>query len=203
MSLPAVRVLAESERSVPVFKAATLPAILLLAVSAAIGQDDFMKEIGPLFRQGKMDEIISRSEAYLAKHPDDPAPHHAIGRAYYYKSEFKNAVKHLERCLALGPKPRWQIGWTHCSLGMAYMRLEKLELAEKHLRQAIQLNATRNCTREARRALRELTGEDPWGKGPLVGRPLPEFEFHGLAGETYRLSDFKGSPVLFKVGPTW
>ncbi|MBI1881399.1 MAG: TlpA family protein disulfide reductase [Chloroflexi bacterium] len=37
----------------------------------------------------------------------------------------------------------------------------------------------------------------------LVGQPAPDFELKNLAGETIRLSDFKGKPVLVNFWATW
>lgn len=37
----------------------------------------------------------------------------------------------------------------------------------------------------------------------LVGQPAPDFELKNLAGETIRLSDFKGRPVLVNFWATW
>ena len=37
----------------------------------------------------------------------------------------------------------------------------------------------------------------------LVGQPAPDFALKNLAGETVRLSDFKGKPVLVNFWATW
>lgn len=38
---------------------------------------------------------------------------------------------------------------------------------------------------------------------PLVGQSAPDFELKNLAGETTRLSDFKGKPLLLNFWATW
>jgi thiol-disulfide isomerase/thioredoxin len=38
---------------------------------------------------------------------------------------------------------------------------------------------------------------------PIAGHPAPDFEFKTLAGETIRLSDFKGRPVILNFWATW
>jgi peroxiredoxin len=38
---------------------------------------------------------------------------------------------------------------------------------------------------------------------PVVGHPAPDFALPTLAGETVRLSDFKGKPVLINFWATW
>lgn len=38
---------------------------------------------------------------------------------------------------------------------------------------------------------------------PIAGHPAPDFELKTLEGETVRLSDFKGKPVLVNFWATW
>jgi peroxiredoxin len=38
---------------------------------------------------------------------------------------------------------------------------------------------------------------------PIVGHPAPDFELINLNGETIRLSDFKGKPVIINFWATW
>jgi tetratricopeptide (TPR) repeat protein len=179
--------------------------LLLPSVAPAVAQDagPLLEEMFALVRDGKIDDALARGEAYRVDHPDDPAVHHGLGRIHFLKGNMEEAVAFLDRCLALEPTEGWMVAWSHAVLGQAHAALGHREPAEKHLRRAIELDATSNCTREARRALAVLTGEDPWGKGPLVGKELPEFEFRGITGETYRPADFRGQGVLFKFGPSW
>ena len=40
-------------------------------------------------------------------------------------------------------------------------------------------------------------------ESPLVGKPAPDFELRSLDGEVYRLSDFRGQPVMVNFWATW
>lgn len=178
--------------------------IPLVACSQALAQTrDEMDQIWALARQGKIDEAVTEAEAYVAAHPDDPLGYHGLGRMLFMKGDATKAIPHLKKCLSMKPGQSWAIAWTHNVLGQAYAAIGDREKGETHLRKAIALDATSNCTRDARRALVELTGEDPWGKGPLVGKQLPDFEFQGSSGETYRREDFRGRALLLKFGPSW
>ena len=48
-----------------------------------------------------------------------------------------------------------------------------------------------------------LAGSDPaaMGPAPIAGHPAPDFELKTLQGDTLRLADFKGQPVLVVTGP--
>jgi cytochrome c biogenesis protein CcmG/thiol:disulfide interchange protein DsbE len=38
---------------------------------------------------------------------------------------------------------------------------------------------------------------------PEIGKPLPNFELNNLAGESFRLEQFRGQPVLINFWATW
>lgn len=177
--------------------------LLVLGSHVMVWADDEMDRVWALARQGKLEEAVGRAAAYVAAHPDDPLAYHGLGRMLFMKGDASKAVPHLKKCLSLKPRQDWATAWTHNVLGQAYAALDDREKAEFHLRKAVDLDATSNCTRDARRALAALTGEDTWGKGPLVGRQLPDFEFQGDAGETYGREDFQGRALLLKFGPSW
>jgi tetratricopeptide (TPR) repeat protein len=175
---------------------------LAIPVASTWAQGD-LDEIWEMVRNGKADEALARLEAIAVDRPEDPMVHFGLGRILHMTGEHARAVEHLEKCLALGPKEPWAIAWAHCDLGKAFMALGRNDVAETHIRKAIELDATANCTRSARQALARLTGDDPWGKGSLVGKPIPAFEFQGIAGDVYTPADFKGSATLLKFGPSW
>jgi tetratricopeptide (TPR) repeat protein len=179
----------------------TLLLLCLLGTSAAA--QDRTDEIWALVRQGQIEKALVLAEQYASEQPDDALAQHSLGRLLFMNGQHGEAADVLTRCLELGPEPAWALAWTHNVLGQALAQLGQKEDAEKHLRTAIELDATANCTNDARAALQALSGEDPWGKGFLHGKPLPEFAFHGVTGEIYTRESFLGSPLLFRFGPTW
>ncbi len=180
-----------------------LTTCLLLFGSAPLLAQSEVQEMWKLATGGKVEEAIGLAEAFIEEHPSDPMGYHNLGRFFLMAGEHELAVETLRECLTLEPQQRWALGWTHCALGQSLAALGEKEQAESHLRTAVEMQATENCTAAAREALIQLTGEDPWGKGPLYGRSLPEFEFHGLAGESYRRESFEGTAVLLRFGPSW
>ena len=183
-------------------KALFATCVLLLGSVTASAQDE-SERMWKLAQDGQVEEAVGLAEEYIAAHPDDPAGHHNLGRFFFMLGEHELAVTALLECLEHEPRAGWMTAWTHCVLGQCYVKLDQPALAEEHLRRALDLDATANCTRVASAALLALTGEDSWGKGPLHGKPLPDFAFHGLAGETYGRGDFAGGGVLFRFGATW
>ena len=181
--------------------ALTLLLLLLLGTSAAA--QDKTDEIWALVRQGELEKALVLAEQVASEQPDDALAQHSLGRLLFMNGKPGEAADALTRCLELEPEPAWAIAWTHNVLGQALAQLDQKEDAEKHLRQAIELDATPSCTKDARAALLALSGEDPWGKGYLYGKPLPEFAFQGVTGEIYTRESFVGSPLLFRFGPSW
>jgi len=179
------------------------------AVTApASARADEIQEIFGLFMQGELVEAEERSRAYVAAHPDDAAGFHALGRICLARGQGEEAIKHLTRCLELEPAPAWMVAWSHVALGQAFLATGDEDAARIHLEKAVALNATRNCTQLAQRVLAELDGvpvpeaaaepDSPW-----VGKPMPDFTFHGLAGETIKPEQTRGRVCLYKFGPTW
>ncbi len=174
--------------------------LLLGALTAAQSETD---EWWALAREGKLEEAIAKAEAYVDEHPDEPLAHHALGRFFFMAGEEELAIEVLSRCLELKPEPAWAVAWTHNVLGQALAGQGRKEAAEEHLRKAIALDATESCTRDAQRALVLLLELDPWGRGYLFGKELPDFELHGPGGTVYRREDFVDRAVVFRFGPSW
>jgi hypothetical protein len=41
------------------------------------------------------------------------------------------------------------------------------------------------------------------GQGPLLGKPAPAFNLHGIYGENYSLETFKGHILVMQFGTSW
>jgi tetratricopeptide (TPR) repeat protein len=173
---------------------------IVLGLAAIFGADE-LDEIFRLFMEGKAEVAAARAQEYVQAHPDDAGGYHALGRICFHLDQHDDAITHLQRCLELGPEEAWMIGWSHTVLGQAYAAKGDEGAAKEHLKKAIELAATGNSVRQAQRALQQLTGEAP--PSPWVGKPMPDFELHGLAGETFRPAELRGSPCLYKFGPSW
>jgi len=168
-----------------------LATLVLLAEVSAPAQDEF-QEMYRLFKAGKAEACMKECRALIARHPENPAPYHVLGRLLLGKGDTVTAIKHLSRCLELSPRPAWMTAWTHLALGKARLQSGDKEKARQHLQKAVSLNATRNATEQARALL-----------GKLDREKLPAFRFVDLHGRLLTRASLKGTPVLFKFGPSW
>jgi tetratricopeptide (TPR) repeat protein len=176
---------------------------LFLFLGTLAGAQHATDQLWDLARGGKLEEAIGRAETFVLDHPDDPIGYHTLGRFFFMAGEDELAIETLSECLELKPEPAWVVAWTHDILGQALARRGETARAEEHLRRAIELDATQNCTRDAQHALGLLLGEDPWGRGLLFGKELPDFEFHGTGGTLYRREDLVDRAVILRFGPSW
>lgn len=176
---------------------------LFVAFAATSSAQHALDPMWELANSGKLDEAIAGAEEYVGEHPEDPMGLHTLGRFLYMVGEDEIAIETLLGCLELQPEPAHVEAWTHCVLGQAYARAGEKEEAEAHLRRAIEMDATSNCTRQAHASLAALLGEDPWGRGYLFGKSIPEFTFHDTVGRAWTREDFVDRAVLFRFGPSW
>lgn len=176
---------------------------LLLAAAAAPQPGDPMQKIFQLFNTGKHDACIQACEALLVREPKNAAAHHVLGRCLLGTPDTDRAIRHLETCLKLTPRPAWMTAWTHTALGEAYLAKGERDRARKHLEQAIVMNATANATNAARKLLAGLAaqGGDAPADGP--GARLPDFTFETLGGRRFSRSDLGTRPVILKFGTSW
>ncbi len=49
----------------------------------------------------------------------------------------------------------------------------------------------------------DLAWEDLWHSNPDIGSPAPDFQLASISGDTIRLSDLKGHPVMVNFWATW
>jgi tetratricopeptide (TPR) repeat protein len=87
-----------------------------------------------LVRMGKFEEGIAGLRAFLAKHPNDPEGHYALGLALS-KDDPAAGMAELDRALTVRPK----FAEAHSSRGALYYQLGKMDLAAADLEAAAAL----------------------------------------------------------------
>lgn len=103
-----------------------------------------------------VDSAITFARGFTVRYPDDPSPWHDLGRllARTQRADLlPEAEQALLTCLALNPPEPWMTVWCHVVLGDVYFRTDRDSVATEHCERAIELNATVNATRNARRLL--------------------------------------------------
>ncbi|MFN4266745.1 MAG: tetratricopeptide repeat protein [Aquabacterium sp.] len=89
-----------------------------------------------LFGQGRLDEALALSQQMIEIHPKYSLGWKVKGAIELRRHEFDNAVKSVQKAIALAPKD-WEL---FNSLGLAFKGLGKIKNAEAAYKQSIQLN---------------------------------------------------------------
>jgi len=101
---------------------------------------------------GDLDRAFRLAQLAKQKLPEDPGISDTLGWIYYKKNIFTRAIAHLEESkekLFAHPVVRYH-------LGMAYFKNGQIELAEKELKKALELNPDFEGAEEAKKTLREM-----------------------------------------------
>jgi len=89
-----------------------------------------------LFRQGKLEEASTLWSEGLRKFPDSPRLHYRLGTALATRDDLKAGLPHLERAFQLDP----QNLDIQKELSICYLRLDRLDDAERELTRLIERN---------------------------------------------------------------
>lgn len=103
-----------------------------------------------------VDSAMVVAQQLVDRYPDDPLARYVLGRimADSQRPELmRDAERVLGECLALEPSEPWMVAWCHVLLADICFKTERDSFATEHCERAIELNATVNATRNARRLL--------------------------------------------------
>ncbi len=101
------------------------------------------------------DEALSLALQAKSLNPDDPFVQDTVGWIYYKKGLYRDAVRELKESVAGLPDN----ATAHFHLGMAYYQINRLDLARKHLEQALALNNDFDQSAQARAILKTLAAK--------------------------------------------
>jgi tetratricopeptide (TPR) repeat protein len=85
--------------------------------------------------EGEMDSAREHFERALAVRKDSFVAHYGLGRLHAVEGRFAQALVHFKRALSLSPSPEM-----HYLVGRAYLAQERADIAERHLRKAVDLD---------------------------------------------------------------
>lgn len=147
---------------------AGLLAILLVSISAVAEETTSVPPaeralLDSVFVWENIDSAISVTRAISARYPDDPYPLHDLGRLLI-RTQRPDLLPEAERvlldCLAKNPTEDWVTAWATASLAYVYYETGRDSLAEAYCQRVIDMNATVNVTKYARRLMsRHRTSE--------------------------------------------
>jgi len=127
--------------------------LLVLFLSISFTLTAQVKDLGKLFAKGKYEKIIGKGTVFLENDSDNPEINSLVGRAYMALGKYEKAIPFLQLGLIpLSEKPFVQ-AWSLAELGKAYYHTGQSEKGIASLKKAIEMAATRNCTRFANNCL--------------------------------------------------
>jgi hypothetical protein len=112
------------------------------------------EELWALYQKGEHEQVVKAAGAALPSNPDSIELNLVMGRALADLGRWEEARTPLERAAALDQGGTWRKAWAWVFLGRTYFALGQETDSRRVLLEAVELNATRNATADARGLLR-------------------------------------------------
>lgn len=125
--------------------------ICLLFLSFALKAQH--KDLSKLYLKGKYEKVLEKGLSKLNQSPDDAVLNMIIGRSYVAINKYQTSILYLEKAAKADNQHVSITAWSLAELGKAYYHTGQADKAMEFLRKAIDIKATRNCSRFARNCM--------------------------------------------------
>ena len=150
-----------------------LLSILLLSLSVKSQHKDLNK----LFAKGKFEQIIEKGMPKLQTSPDDAVLNMLVGRAHIAIGDYEMAIPFLKKAYNNEAAHLSVKSWSLAELGTAYYHTGQTKLGVESLKKAMEMKATRNCSRFAHRQLMRFQENDYFQKWDIQETEHIRFHF--------------------------
>ena len=165
------------------------------------------KNIESYYQNGELEKTISNGKNFLSKDSTNLIVNHLVGRALTDKKKFDKAKKYLSNSIT-SESPKWMNSWSYGYLGTCNYMTDNFEAAKKNLTKAIELNATVNSTKFAKKRLKWFQMGQYFDEWEKIETSNIRFHFqpnHGIEDlkEYCRLRQraYKTNNKFFKASP--
>ena len=114
------------------------------------------KDLSKLYLKGKFEKTIEKGMLKLEQSPDDAILNMIVGRANVALGKYRTAIPLLKKTLTDKTTHPSVKSWSLAELGTAYYHTGQVKIGVENLRQAMEMKATRNCTRFAHNQLKRF-----------------------------------------------
>ena len=128
--------------------------VLLLVSSFAVSAQH--KDLNKLFSKGKFEKVIEQAVVRLEKSPDDAILNMIIGRAHASMNRYQTAIPFLQKGVEAEEQDSVVKSWCLAEMGNAYYYTGQREKGLAYLKKAIDMQATRSCSRFAQNCLKRF-----------------------------------------------
>ncbi|RKD85993.1 tetratricopeptide repeat protein [Mangrovibacterium diazotrophicum] len=132
--------------------------LLFVCALYANAQNPQVDELNQLFVSKQFDQAIVKAREILANDSSNVDGQVVLGRSLTATGDSKEAIPHLQ--FVIGNTGSWRKAWALADIGSCYYRIGEYEQSKIALKACIELNATQNATRAARRLSLILGSDD-------------------------------------------
>lgn len=124
-------------------------AILVLTSLISFGQNPVTDDLWKLYNARDFKSVMDKAKPLIENDPNNTDLNLIVGRTCTDLADFAKALPYLEFTVNNDKDNSWKKAWAFGYLGTCYFMLQKYEEAEKSLNACINLNVTKNATKEA------------------------------------------------------
>ncbi|WP_372639402.1 hypothetical protein [Ancylomarina sp.] len=127
--------------------------LLIIFLSFSLLLSAQHKDLSKLYLKGEFEKVIEKGMLKLEQSPDDVIINMIVGRANVAIGKYQTAIPLLKKALDDKTALPSTISWSMAELGKAYYHTGQVKIGVENLRKAMDMKATRNCTRFAHNQL--------------------------------------------------
>ena len=143
-------------------------------------QAQHINELESLYSEGRYEDVVIQGKNILRSHPENLIANYLTGRASADLKKYGEALAYLQKTEGNKDAPDWMKAWSKAYLGICYFAIDKINLSEQYLKEAIKLNATLNSTSFAEQQIRLFQLTDYFKKWEII--ETSHIRFHFQAG---------------------
>jgi hypothetical protein len=142
--------------------------LITIFLNVQLRAQDYQKELGDLYNSRNFDEVIIKAKEYLKSDSTNPGLNLVIGRALVDKGFFNEGLLYLQKIVENNKNKNWMRAWAMNYLGRVQFLLGDKLKSKQYLVDCINLNATKNVTRQSKLMLINFGFDDFYSNFEII-----------------------------------